>query len=121
LVLMVFVLIIAGSYLLHLFGKNYAAEAGLLLRLLILAIVPQIVTGLYFAIARVHRSIGGVVKVHAGLFAMNLVLSYALLAKFGITGVGIAWLISQLVMALVLFMTQLRPILWPRRVDASLS
>jgi O-antigen/teichoic acid export membrane protein len=52
---------------------------------------------------------------------MNLVLSYVLLEKFGITGVGIAWFISQTVIALVLFFTQLRPILWPRTADTLAS
>ena len=114
---MVLLLLITGPYLLHLFGKNYAAEAGILLRLLSLAILPQIVTGLYFGIARIHRSVGGVVKVHASLFVMNLALSYLFLEKFGITGVGIAWLISQLAIASILFVTQLRPILWPTRAE----
>jgi O-antigen/teichoic acid export membrane protein len=118
---MVLFLVILGPYLLHLFGKNYAAEAGLLLRLLSLAILPEIITGLYFAIARIHRSVGGVVEVHAGLFIMNLALSYLLIEKFGITGVGIAWLISQVMIALVLFFTQLRSILWLKPVDTLAS
>jgi O-antigen/teichoic acid export membrane protein len=121
LVPMVIFLFLVGPYLLRLFGKNYAAEADTLLRLLSLAVLPQIMTGLYFGIARIHRSVGGVVKVHASLFVMNLTLSYVLLEKFGITGVGIAWLISQTVMALVLFFTQLRPILWPRPAADSLT
>jgi len=114
---MVLLLLITGPYLLQLFGENYAAEAGWLLRLLSLSILPQIITGLYFGIARIHRSVGGVVKVHASLFVMNLTLSYLLLAKFGITGMGIAWLISQLAIAFVLFSTQLRPILWPKQAE----
>lgn len=114
---MVLFLVLTGPYLLRLFGKNYAAEAITLLRLLSLSILPQIITGLYFGIARIHRSVGGVVKVHASLFVMNLVLSYLLLEKFGITGVGISWLISQLTIASVLFFTQLRPILWTARAE----
>lgn len=117
LVPMVLFLLIIGPYLLHLFGKNYAIEADWLLRLLSLSILPQIITGLYFAIARIHRSVGGVVKVQASLFVMNLALSYLLLEKFGITGVGISWLISQVVIAVILFFTQLRPILWPTRAE----
>lgn len=109
-------MMIAAPYLLSLFGQSYAAEAALLLRLLSLATVPQIITGLYFGIARVHRSVGGVIAVHASLFLMNIMLSYYFLSGFGITGVGIAWLISQTVVALVLFFTQLRPILWPNDV-----
>jgi O-antigen/teichoic acid export membrane protein len=117
LVPMVLFLFLVGPYLLQLFGKNYAAEAAVLLRLLSLAILPQVITGLYFGIARIHRSVGGVVKVHASLFVMNLILSYLLLERLGITGVGISWLISQLTIAVVLFFTQLRPILWPARAD----
>jgi len=117
LVPMVLFLLFIGPYLLHVFGKNYAAEADWLLRLLSLSILPQIITGLYFAIARIHRSVGGVVKVQASLFVMNLALSYLLLEKFGITGVGISWLISQLTIAAILFFTQLRPILWPARAE----
>jgi len=112
---MILFLFVAGPYLLRLFGKSYAAESATLLRLLSLAVLPQILTGLYFGIARIHRSVGGVVKVHASLFVMNLILSYVFLKKFGITGVGIAWLISQLVIALILFFTQLQPILWPNQ------
>ena len=110
----VLLIVMAAPYLLHLFGENYASEAGLLLRLLGLATLPQIITGLYFGIARIQRSVGGVIAVHASLFIMNLILSYFFLAMFGITGVGIAWLISQVVIAFVLFFTQLRPILWPK-------
>lgn len=121
LVPMVLVLTLVGPYLLHLFGKNYAAESGWLLRLLSLSILPQIVTGLYFGIARIHRAVGGVVKVHASLFVLNLTISYLLLEKLGITGVGIAWLISQVLVACVLFFTQLRPILWPKQAESLVS
>ena len=113
----VVVLMIAAPYLLQIFGETYASEAGLLLRLLSLAILPQIVTGLYFGIARTQRSVGGVIAVHASLFLMNLILSYFFLTMFGITGVGVAWLISQIVVALVLFFTQLRPLLRPKVVN----
>ena len=110
-------LFVTAPYLLRLFGKEYATEADTLLRLLSLAILPQIITGLYFGIARIHRAVGGVVKVQAALFVMNIALSYLLLEEFGITGVGIAWLVSQLSIAVILYFTQLRPILWPKTAD----
>lgn len=114
----VLLIVFAAPYLLQGFGQGYASESGLLLRLLALATVPQIISGLYFGIARTQRSVGGIVVVHASLFVINLVLSYFFLDKFGITGVGIAWLISQSVVAFVLFFTQLRPILWPKDVKS---
>lgn len=110
----VLLVVAAAPYLLQSFGQTYAAESALLLRLLALAIVPQIISGLYFGIARTQRSVAGIIAVHASLFVMNLILSYFFLSRFGITGVGMAWLISQTVVAVVLFFTQLRPILWPK-------
>jgi O-antigen/teichoic acid export membrane protein len=114
----VLLIVSAAPYLLQSFGQKYATESSLLLRLLALATVPQIISGLYFGIARTQRSVGGIVAVHASLFIMNLILSYFFLDKFGITGVGVAWLISQSIVALVLFFTQLRPILWPKNVQS---
>lgn len=105
-------LLIAAPYLLQLFGQSYASEATLLLRLLSLATLPQIVTGLYLSVARVQRWIRGAIAVQASLCVMVLSLSYLFLAEFGITGIGVAWLISQTIVALVLFFTQLRPLLW---------
>jgi O-antigen/teichoic acid export membrane protein len=110
----VLLVVVAAPFLLQSFGQSYASESTLLLRLLSLATVPQIISGLYFGIARTQRSVGGIIAVHASLFGMNLILSYFFLSRFGITGVGFAWLISQTVVALVLFFTQLRPILWPK-------
>jgi O-antigen/teichoic acid export membrane protein len=110
----VLLILLAAPYLLHLFGQEFASESGLLLRLLSLATLPQIITGLYFGIARTRRSIGGVIAAHASLFIMNLALSYIFLGRFGITGVGMAWLISQSVVAFIIYFTQVRPILWPR-------
>jgi Na+-driven multidrug efflux pump len=51
------------------------------------------------------------------MFVISLALSYFFLVKFGITGVGIAWLISQTIMALVLYFTQLRSVLWPKEAE----
>jgi O-antigen/teichoic acid export membrane protein len=107
-------LVVAAPYLLQLFGTNYASEASTLLRLLSLATLPQIVTGLYLAIARIRRSARSVVAVQASMFVISLALSYFFLDKFGITGVGIAWLISQTIMAFILYFTQLRPVLWSK-------
>ena len=100
-------LLIAAPYLLHLFGKSYASEATLLLRLLSLGTLPQIVIDLYLSRARVQRLVGGVFAVHASLFVMILTLSYFFLSAFGITGVGVAWLISQMIVATVLFSSRL--------------
>jgi O-antigen/teichoic acid export membrane protein len=103
-------LLVSAPYVLNIFGKSYASESITLLRLLVLALPSQILIGLYLGIARVRRSIGGAIAVQATIFVMGLSLSYFFIARFSITGVGMAWLISQTVVAIVLFFTQLRPI-----------
>lgn len=108
----VVLLVIAAPYLLRLFGPSYATEATLLLRLLAIATLPQIVIGLYLGIARVQRSVGGVIAVHATSFVIVISLSYFFLLEFGIVGVGVAWLIGQIILGAILFFTQLRPLLW---------
>jgi O-antigen/teichoic acid export membrane protein len=107
----VIILLLAGApYLLNFFGQSYASQSTTLLRLLTLAALPQMLIGLYLGIARVRRSVKGVIAVHATSFVIVLGLSYYFLTKSGITGVGMAWLINQTVISTILFFTQLRPI-----------
>lgn len=114
----VIVLLIGAPYLLRFFGHNYATESTALLRLLSLAAVAQMFTGLYLAIARVRRSIGGVITVHVTSFVIVLSLSYFFLGRFGITGVGMAWLANQMIVATFLFITQLRPHIWSNKLSS---
>ena len=106
-------LLVSAPYILNFFGKSYASESITLLRLLALAAAPQIIIGLYLGIARVRRSTIGVIAVQATTFVVVLSLSYFFITGFGITGVGMAWLISQTIIAIVLFFTQLRPVFRP--------
>jgi O-antigen/teichoic acid export membrane protein len=112
-------LLVSAPYVLNFFGKSYAAESITLLRLLVLAALPQMLIGLYLGIARVRRSIGGAIAVQAAIFVISLSLSYFFLARFDITGVGMAWLISQTVVAVFLFFTQLRPVF--RKTESGLE
>ena len=53
-----------------------------------------------------------------GLVCLSaLALTYALLPGFGITGVGLAWMISQTVVAVWVGVWWLRPLLWQRAVS----
>jgi O-antigen/teichoic acid export membrane protein len=109
---MVIILLVGTPYLLHFFDQSYVSESTTLLRLLSLAALPQMFIGLYLGIARVRRLIGAVIVVQAVLFVLGLGLSYFFLAQFGITGIGMAWLISQTVVSIFVFITQLRPLIW---------
>lgn len=107
----VIVIAIGAPYLLNLFGKDYSTEGTTVLRLLVLAAVPNMINVLYLGVARVHRQIQRVVVVQGVLCLLTLSLSNLLLPDFGIIGIGLASLISQSAVALILFFTQLQPIL----------
>jgi O-antigen/teichoic acid export membrane protein len=89
-------------YLLGVFGGTYRAEATALLRLLTIAMLPRIVVVIWEGVARVQRRVGQVLAVQAAQSVFVLALSVPLLARYGITGVGIAYLASQVAVAAVL-------------------
>jgi hypothetical protein len=93
------VILVAAPYLLGLLGSMYAMESSTLLRLLALGTLPAMVNALYVAQARVHRNLVTVTAVPGVLSVFILVGSYELLLRFGITGVGVAWLTAQTLVA----------------------
>jgi O-antigen/teichoic acid export membrane protein len=108
----VLVLFIAAPYVLQLSGAEYALEGTMVFRLLLLATLPRIVTSLYLSIARVQSQLRTIIMVQALFCGLTLGLSLLLLPSFGITGVGIAFLFSESVVAIGLLATSLRPLLF---------
>jgi O-antigen/teichoic acid export membrane protein len=93
---------LAAPYLLRLFGGGYASHAAGTLALLALSTIPNIVTTLYVRIYRVQKRMTAVVAALAAQCGLVLVLGPVLLAAIGISGVGLAWLVSQTFVALAL-------------------
>jgi O-antigen/teichoic acid export membrane protein len=87
---------------LAMFGASYAQAGTALLRLMLLAAVPRAVVELYLGVVRAQgrsRPIALVQGVQAALF---LVLVFTLLGRAGISGIGWAYLLSNLVAAVPL-------------------
>lgn len=108
---------LGAPYILRIFGPSYASEGTTLLRLLSLSAIPNIVQALYVSIARVQRRIAAIVTVLGALCTLVLILSYVLLRLYGIVGVGVAWLVSQTIVAVVLVLTEFRAVWASRRAD----
>jgi O-antigen/teichoic acid export membrane protein len=111
LVLPVLLLLVSAPYVLTFSGKAYAAEGTQLLRLLALAALPNILTSLYLGIARVKQRVSGIIALQVALCVLTLGLSSLFLQRYGITGVGIAILVSEVIVALGVLVTGLRSIL----------
>lgn len=105
------VIVIAAPYIMGVFGGGYEAQATTLLRLLALASVPFSVVALAVSVARVQRRMRRVVLVHVAMCLIVLSLTEVLIRPMGLTGVGVAWLTAQGILAGVVLVTQLRP-LW---------
>ncbi|HEY2192764.1 MAG TPA: hypothetical protein VGH76_10760 [Actinomycetospora sp.] len=90
----VLVVVVIAPYLLGLLGPAYAAASGAL-RLLSLGALPHLVVVIAVNAARVQRRMSLVFLVQAAECVLALGLGWLLLPRMGLTGVGLAWLLTQ--------------------------
>ncbi len=94
------VVVLAGAPLiLKLFGHSYSADGANALRLLALSALPFIVNGTAVGALRARRRMVPVVVLNAGMCISVVAISWVLLPRVGIVGVGFAWLVTQCVAA----------------------
>lgn len=108
---LVIIVFLGAPLILQVFGSAYAAEGSALLRWLALGALPNILIALFISLARVQNRPGIIMLVQGTLSLLILGLSHLFLPIFGITGVGVASVVSQTIVAVFLMLTQLRPIL----------
>jgi O-antigen/teichoic acid export membrane protein len=94
-------LLTEGDQILALFSAAYAAEGGMLLKILVLAAVPDAITNLAVAHWRSHGEFHLCRRLNVARAVTCLTLSWLLLPGAGVTGAGIAWLAGQAVSALL--------------------
>jgi O-antigen/teichoic acid export membrane protein len=95
----VIALVALAPLALSLFQHEYAHEGTTLLRLLALGALPNIVLALAVAVARVQRRLRASVVALGAQAALSLGLAVPMLHAFGVTGAGVAWLFSQVLVA----------------------
>ena len=105
---------VGAPYILRLYGESYAAEGVTLLRLLSLSALPYVVVAIYLSMARVKRDVRALFFVLSGLSVLVLGLTHVFLGVYGIMGIGLAWLLAQSAVMIVLLVTQLRRIWLPQ-------
>lgn len=110
LVPIVLVILLFAQLILTAFGKVYAAEGATVLRLLALGTLPNILVALAISITRIQNRAALIMLIQGSLCFLILTLAYLLLPGIGINGVGLAWLISQTIMAVCVAPTILRPV-----------
>lgn len=113
------VLAVAAPWVLTVFGPAYREASGLL-RLLAIAVVPASVNVLYLALMRVRRSLRRILAVQVAQCVLMLTLTVAVAPRFSIEGVGIAWLVTELVVCATI-LPDLRAALRPTTVHGGMS
>jgi len=105
----VVVLVLAfADKLLLLFGIAYAENATTLVRILAISSLPLAINIVYLAIKRVEKKLKVIVSLTALVTVVTLGLAYLLLSGMGINGAGIAWLVSQAIIASVIMASWLK-------------
>jgi O-antigen/teichoic acid export membrane protein len=97
------VLILGAPLILRIVGEGYAEESTLLLQLLALSAIPNLFNMVYVGIARAQNRLKSIVAVYGANAVLVLAFSALFMPSFGITGVGLAWVISQTSIAVVIF------------------
>lgn len=97
----ILILVLLGGTVLLLFGRAYSANATKLLWILAFSALPLSLNYIYFSIKMVEKRMKSVIGLTAFIALATLGLSYFLLPRMGIMGVGVAWLSSQGVAALM--------------------
>jgi len=90
----VIILYFLGGFLLGLIGKTYAAGGLELLRLMALSSFFVAINSIYFSIKKIQKDVKSLIFLSALIFALLIGLSYVFMPRFGIHGVGYAWLLA---------------------------
>jgi O-antigen/teichoic acid export membrane protein len=89
------IMIVAGRLVLGLFGAPYAAAGYGLLILLAIAALPDAVSNVAVAVFRVTHKLEYSTALNLGILVVTVAGAWVLMPRFGLEGVGIAWLAAQ--------------------------
>ncbi|MGH1493822.1 MAG: lipopolysaccharide biosynthesis protein [Acidimicrobiales bacterium] len=90
---------LGAPWLLQIYGADFAANSTWTLRLLLLAALPNVIYQIYVGRLRSESKMAAVVASETVLSITVVGLAWVLLPRFGIEGVGLAWLAGLLLMA----------------------
>lgn len=103
--------VVAAEPLLSFLGEDYAENATTLMQLVLLSALPGVVVGVSNAVARVQSRTRVLVATNLALAVIVFGGAEIGLRTWGLPGVGVAWVVAETLLALVLLATQLRFVL----------
>jgi O-antigen/teichoic acid export membrane protein len=96
----VFIILIFGDKLLLVYGSEYSQNGSDLLRIFALSSVPLAICSIYTTIKNVESRVRIVFLVNAIIAIITLIGSYFLVGKIGLIGVGYAWFLGNMIVAI---------------------
>jgi len=102
------VMVLFGDKILCIFGKEYSENACRLLQILAVSTILVTINTLYVGIKRVQMDIKAVIFIYAFTTILTLVLSYILMPKIGLIGVGIGWILSHGIICILVMVSYLK-------------
>ncbi len=87
--------------LLLLFGSSYSESGTTLLRILALSVIPVGINYICLSVMRVKKNTRGVILVSASIAGLALGSGYILMTSAGLLGIGVAWIATQTLVAVV--------------------
>jgi len=87
--------------ILSLFGANYARQGGTLVRLFVLASIPDGITNIYVATLLIQKRVREAALLNCATGTLAIVGVYVLVRPLGLDGAGLSWLLAQSVGAII--------------------
>lgn len=98
-------LIIVAPYILQLSGSEYSTFGTPVLRLMLIAVIPSTFNFVYIGIARVENKVKNIVLVQGIITTLILAGCFVFLPLYGITGVGVAILLAESIVAIFILIS----------------
>lgn len=95
------VVFVAGGWVLVWFGEGYSENALWLLRVLSVSGIPIAVNTIYVTQKRIERKMWPVIIVYAFVACFTIGVGCALIDRTDLLGIGVAWLVANCLVALV--------------------
>jgi len=106
---------LVGDRVLEWFGTDYSREAFPLLRVLSVSGIPLAINTIYVTQKRIQRKMWPVICIYAFVAVCTVGVGYALMDRTDLLGIGIAWLASNCLVAVLVGLLMTRAWLQARR------
>ena len=113
------IVFVAGEWMLAWFDEEYSENAFPLLRLLTVSGIPMAINTIYVTQKRMERKVWSVILIYAFVACFTVGVGYALIDRTDLLGIGIAWLVSNSLVAVVVGVYMTRSWLQGRKNQSS--